>query len=106
MNTSPYYRRLALAVLALAAACARAQYSATLLHPDGFTGSSGWGVSGNVQVGQGQGPSTINNTHAMLWNGSAASAVDLNPTGFDLSYATAAFGNMQGGYGYGSRTGG
>lgn len=37
-----------------------------------------WGASG---------PATGNNTHAILWTGTAASAVDLNPSGFTSSQA-------------------
>jgi hypothetical protein len=37
--------------------------------------------------------------HAILWSGSAASAVDLNPAGFIYSYATGIGGGKQVGYG-------
>ena len=40
---------------------------------------------------------TIQN-HALLWTGSAASAVDLNPAGFDESFAIAVSDLRQGGY--------
>src|SRR5204862_2050851 len=36
--------------------------------------------------------------HALLWHGSAASAVDLNPAGFESSHALAAWGDQQGGW--------
>ena len=39
-------------------------------------------------------------SHAMRWNGTAASAVDLHPIGFDSSEATCTSGTQQGGWGY------
>ncbi len=44
--------------------------------------------------------------HALLWSGTAASAVDLNPSGIDLVYAYGISGGQQVGSGYGSATGG
>ncbi len=40
--------------------------------------------------------------HALLWNGTAASAVDLNPAGYTSSFAYGASGTTQVGYGYGT----
>ena len=45
-------------------------------------------------------------SHALLWSGTAASAVDLNPVGFTFSEARGVFGGQQVGYGYGPATGG
>jgi hypothetical protein len=75
------------------------------LNPDG------WYVqpedaSGDSQVGDGPGPTTGGNPHAVLWHGTAASLVDLNPTGFDFSYAFGVSGNNQVGFGAGTATGG
>jgi autotransporter-associated beta strand protein len=80
--------------------------SAIDLNPSGFTFSNAGGVSGTQQVGTGYGPSTGTDQngfpldHALVWNGTAASAVDLNPTGFSQSYANATNGSIQVGYGY------
>lgn len=49
------------------------------------------------QVGQASGPATGNNTHAILWTGTAASAVDLNPSGFTSSQANGATDGEQAG---------
>lgn len=66
----------------------------------GFTSSVAWGIGGNQQVGSG----TIGaNTHALLWTGTADSAVDLHPTnlpgGFTDSEAYRTNGTTQIGYG-------
>jgi uncharacterized membrane protein len=45
------------------------------------------------------------NDHALLWSGTAGSAVDLNPAGVDNSYAYATGGTRQVGYGSGTATG-
>jgi hypothetical protein len=60
------------------------------LNPSGFTVSEAVGVSGGQQVGEGYGPATGDQTHALLWTGSAASVVDLHtflPPGFTASQA-------------------
>jgi hypothetical protein len=56
------------------------------LNPSGSDFSSASAVARDLQVGW---AAFVNDTrkHAMLWRGSAASAVDLNPAGFDESYA-------------------
>jgi hypothetical protein len=76
------------------------------LNPSGFTTSNAIAVSGATQVGVGRGPGTGVNTHALLWNDTAASAVDLHPSGFDSSGAREVSGASQVGYGCGSATGG
>src|SRR5262245_56981017 len=49
--------------------------------PAGFDALA-FGISGGQQVGVGYGPTTTyNHSHALLWSGSAATAVDLNPGG-------------------------
>jgi hypothetical protein len=66
------------------------------------------GASGNWQIGYGSGDATGNHDHALLWNGSANTAVDLNPTnlgGIDDSYANAVSGGRQVGGGIGAGTG-
>jgi len=76
-----------------------ATYTVTFLHPASFASSVGDGISGTVQVGHaydssGQG-------HAIMWSGTAASAVDLHPaSGFQNSFAMAASDSGQAGYGY------
>ncbi len=62
--------------------------------------SAAYGVFGNTQVGIGSGPVTGDAEHALLWNGSSASAVDLHPVGFGFSNASGASGNTQVGYGF------
>lgn len=44
--------------------------------------------------------------HAVLWNGTAASAVDLHPAGFDSSAANATNGVQQGGWAYSAASAG
>jgi hypothetical protein len=75
------------------------------LNPGGFSDSQANGLGGGQQVGSGFGPSTSGNTHALVWTGTAASAVDLNPSGFDFSFAQSAGAGKQVGYGSGSATG-
>lgn len=74
-------------------------YTATLLHPVGFTSSRAEGVSGNVQIGYATGPATGGVDHAFLWSGTAASGVDLNPAAFNSSRAVATSGARQVGAG-------
>ena len=73
------------------------------LTPAGFISARAQAVSGGQQVGYGSmpsplGPGVPDSIHALLWNGSAASAVDLNPAGYPESFASAAFNGQQGGY--------
>jgi hypothetical protein len=70
-----------------------AQYVAIDLNSSGYAGTTGYGIGGREQVGDGNG-------HALLWRGSASSVVDLHPDGFNSSGATAASGGMQAGWGY------
>jgi hypothetical protein len=54
------------------------------LNPAGYDGTAVWGVGGGQQVGGGGG-------RALLWRGSAASAVDLHPAGgyaWSVAYGT------------------
>jgi hypothetical protein len=53
------------------------------------SGGSSSGASGGQQVGYGEGAGTSFNAHAMLWTGSANSAVDLNPTSLGITTSTA-----------------
>jgi uncharacterized membrane protein len=62
------------------------------LTPSGFGKSEALGVSGDSQVGYA-------GTHAFLWHGTAASAVDLHPEGFENSVATGVSGATQVGHG-------
>jgi IPT/TIG domain len=85
--------------------------SAVDLHPANFALSTAQAVSGNTQVGYGQFPAgepqpSFVVSHALLWSGTAASAVDLNPVGFRESYGLGVSGNTQVGYGFGLATGG
>jgi hypothetical protein len=83
--------------------------SAVDLNPtnlNGITQSAASGTDGTQQVGVGSiySYSTSVNTavyigHAVLWSGSAGSAVDLNPAGFANSSATGVGGNQQVGSG-------
>jgi hypothetical protein len=51
----------------------------TNIRPSGSVESSARAISGNQQGGFYKGPATGNHPHAVLWTGTAASAVDLNP---------------------------
>ncbi len=66
------------------------------LHPSGYIQSYAYFNFGTQQVGQGV---IGGNTDAMLWSGTAASAVDLNPSGFTTSLAQGTNGSQQVGYG-------
>ncbi|HUB26765.1 MAG TPA: hypothetical protein VL992_15170, partial [Tepidisphaeraceae bacterium] len=73
-----------------------------------ITQSTAMNTDGILQVGYGSGPNTgVDNngnplTHALLWDGSAATAVDLNPGSLNVfeSVATAVGGGVEAGYGY------
>jgi hypothetical protein len=59
-----------------------AAYTATLLHPLGRLAQSlAYATSGGAQFGIGLGTANGSQFHALMWNGSPASAVDLNPAG-------------------------
>jgi uncharacterized membrane protein YgcG len=86
--------------------------SAVDLHPVAFPYSKALGVHDGQQVGYG---STLpypglpadsiayhTTSHAVVWTGTAASAVDLNPIGFSASEANATNGIQQGGWAYDS----
>lgn len=73
------------------------------LHPSGFTTSFGRGTDGSQQVGSGANPNGGMGviSHALLWTGTAASAVDLHPsTGFSTTGALAVSGGQQVGEGF------
>lgn len=70
----------------------------TDLSPAGYGGSSINGICGTQQVGAG-GSLSAGAGHAMLWNGTALSAVDLNPAGFRSSEALGTNGTQQVGIG-------
>jgi hypothetical protein len=74
----------------------------TDLHPAalGFSYSVTNGTNGQQQVGVAF--SNGSSVHAMLWNGTAASAVDLNPSGYGSSYAYGTNGTQQVGVGAGN----
>ena len=84
--------------------------SAVDLHPVGYIYSKALGVHDGQQVGYGStlpypglpadAPGYHTTSHALLWTGTAASAVDLNPAGFDASEANATNGVQQGGWVY------
>ena len=86
----------ALLALGVLAGGARAQYMATILNPPPFDAAA-LGAAGGKQVG---GVSPFGTSHALLWSGSAASAVDLHPAGFDYSYARGISGGSQVGDGF------
>lgn len=76
--------------------------SAISLHPkEGYMTSKAEATDGKRQVGTAYldlGRNGIE-PHAMLWSGTAASAVDLTPTGWRAVYATGIDGNTQVGHG-------
>lgn len=63
------------------------------LNPAGFKSSIAYGTNDSQQVGNGV--TTSNQFHALMWNGSAASAIDLHPAGFQSSGAYATDGITQ-----------
>lgn len=76
------------------------------LTPSGFDSAYAYGTDGLVQVGQGSGPDTGNNPHALLWSGSSGTVVDLHPANFRGSSAYGVGAGEQVGYGYGPATAG
>ena len=48
------------------------------LNPIGFTSSEAVDIEGDLQVGFGSGPTTGENAHALLWQGTADSVLDLH----------------------------
>jgi len=73
-----------------------------------LTASSAMGVSPNGAQQVGYGALLISGNqfeHAIVWSGSANSAVDLNPAGFDISFAVGTNGAVQVGFGNGPTTG-
>jgi hypothetical protein len=80
------------------------------LTPTGFTDAILFAAGDGQQVGYGSGPATADPihgspNHALLWSGTAESAVDLNPAGFWFSSATGVSGGRQVGSGGGDATG-
>ncbi len=73
----------------------------------GFNNSLAYASNGIQQVGYGYGIGTQNISNALLWTGTANSAVDLNPNklGVSGSVAYGTNGTQQVGYGNGSGTG-
>lgn len=84
------------------------------LHPRGYDDSWAVGIFSGEQVGMGDQtqpgapdtghpladvPPSPAHRHALLWRGSAASAVDLHPRGFDFTWAVATAGGREVGYG-------
>ncbi len=79
------------------------------LHPPlAFSFSKGLGIFAGQQVGTvanvPYGPTNTSGyettDHAVMWSGTAASAIDLHPYGFDASAAVSTNGVQQGGWGY------
>ena len=74
------------------------------LHPSGYIFSAAAGTDGVHQVGYAYDSSEFQQQHAMLWSGTAASAIDLHPTNLGAlrltsSYANGVYGNQQVGAG-------
>jgi hypothetical protein len=63
-----------------------------------MTSSVAYGTNGSQQVGYGPVVESESNYHAILWSGTAASAVDLNPSGYDRSIAFGISGSQQVGF--------
>lgn len=90
MNALNLRTTILLLSVALGAAQATAvTYTASLLHPGGYSESYGFGASRATQSGIGYIGST---PHALMWSGTAASAIDLNPVGYSQSVAYGNFG--------------
>jgi PEP-CTERM motif len=82
--------------------------SAVDLNPPGFNFSAAQGTNGTQQVGTGSGPATGNVYHALLWTGSAASAIDLGsllPATFGESEAYTISGDTVYGVAFNQQTG-
>jgi hypothetical protein len=76
-------------------------YTATILNPPGFDYDAYLtGISGSQQVGFASGAAISGFNHAILWSGTAGSAVDLNPPGFNDSEGYGISGTNQVGRGY------
>jgi hypothetical protein len=73
--------------------------SFTNLNPSGFSESNARAVRDGQQVGFGRVDGSIR-SHALLWSGSAASAVDLTPADFDEAVAEGVDAGKQVGYGH------
>ena len=73
-------------------------YTVVDLTPSGFEQSIATNISGTQQVGYGTGPPGLTR-QALLWSGTAASAVSLNSSGFDRSIANGISGTQQVGFG-------
>lgn len=70
------------------------------LHPgSNYTSSEAYGIDGSYQVGYAVTNSSTPTQHAMLWNGSAASAIDLTPANVTQAFAYAASSTSQAGCG-------
>jgi hypothetical protein len=91
--------QLALTAVGCAATAASAGYVATVLHPVQFDYSIAEGVSGGTQVGLGQFTTGGSRSNALLWQGTAQSAVNLHPEGFQSSAAFGVHETSQVGYG-------
>ena len=89
--------RVFLPTVFTAFACSGHAYIPVLLHADWMDpGSLAFGIGGGQQVG---GTDQLGG-HAILWHGSAKSAVILTPNGYSQSRADAAGGGKQVGIGY------
>src|SRR5882672_169699 len=89
---------VAVAVAGLAlCGVASAQYTTTVLHPLGASGSDGRGGWGGQQMGNVS--SSLGVQHATVWSGSSGSAFDLHPFADGISGAYGGFGGRYIGYG-------
>lgn len=77
-----------------------ASNSITSLHPSGYYASTANEVWNGVQVGSAQSTSDVSSTHAVLWQGTAASMTDIHPDGYARSNAISIHGSSVVGYAY------
>jgi len=77
---------LAITVMSLPVFAGTPSYTVVMLTPDGFKSSQAMGAANGQQAGEGY-PEGAGFPHALLWSGSAASAVDLHPAEYTLSAA-------------------
>jgi hypothetical protein len=110
-GTMRMWKATILSILAISASAASGgALQGTVLYPltlpNGFSDIFQDDAAGGQVVGSGYGSATGEYDHALLWSGTASSAVDLNPSGFTQSYAFGTTGGQQVGYGEGSATGG
>ncbi|HEY3391857.1 MAG TPA: hypothetical protein VGK58_04075 [Lacipirellulaceae bacterium] len=98
-NQSVAFLLAAMISCAAHAAVPAPAYKAQLIPPPGgYAESRVTNIDGSTIVGEGRGPNTGGNYHALIWDPTTQSVVDLTPPGFNLSVTSDSWGNSQVGY--------